>query len=182
MEIQDQAIALHRVRFGETSLIITWLTGGHGKIKTMARGVFRPKSALAGRVDLFHVTRIGWSVARRGDLHHLRDAEIERPFQPGPAPRESLLAAALFASWIDGTTQGADPQPEIFALLQRALGYLGEHRPTRSAVRHFEAELVRYLGLSDGRGGQPPERVLGEYGGRQPAQRRELWALLPERW
>jgi DNA repair protein RecO (recombination protein O) len=181
MEVSDQAIALHRVRYGDTSLILTWLSREHGKIRTMARGVFRPKSALAGRVDLFHLTRITWSPSRRGDLHHLREAEVEAPFTPGPGPRESLLTASFFVSWVDWTTQDSDPHPEIFSLLQRGLQYLGHNRPTKHAVRHFEKELVTELGLAGAGNGQTPDRILADYAGRRPAQRRELWPLLPER-
>jgi hypothetical protein len=39
--------------------------------------------------------------------------------------------------------------PELYDLLERALGYLNAQPATRRALHHFEAELVRLLGISE---------------------------------
>ena len=37
----------------ETSLVVHWMTLEHGRLATVAKGARRPKSAFAGRLDLF---------------------------------------------------------------------------------------------------------------------------------
>jgi hypothetical protein len=39
--------------------------------------------------------------------------------------------------------------PELFDLLNRALGFLSKNVPTRLAVEHFEKELAKALGIYD---------------------------------
>jgi DNA repair protein RecO (recombination protein O) len=173
------AIALRRSRFSETSLMITWLTMEHGKLRTAARGVLRPNSPLSGRVDLFHETRIFWVPARRGDVHALREAEILEPFLPAEPAHLSLLVAAYFAELTDQTTQPEEPQPALYDLLRRALGYLRLHAPSKHAVRHFENEAARLLGIREEN--KPAHGLLREYVGFLPVQRAELWPHLPEK-
>jgi recombinational DNA repair protein (RecF pathway) len=47
------AILLRKMKLTETSLIVTWLTEHHGKLKTVAKGARQAKSRFAGRLDLF---------------------------------------------------------------------------------------------------------------------------------
>ena len=46
-------IVLRRLRFSDSSLIITWLTDTHGRLKTMAKGALRQKSPFAGKLDRY---------------------------------------------------------------------------------------------------------------------------------
>lgn len=166
------AIAIRRTRFSETSLMVTWFTEQGGKVRTSARGAMRPGSPLAGRVDLFHESRIYWTQARRGDVHTLKEAEIHRAFRPAEPAHLSIMAAAYFAELVARCTQPEEPQPAIYDLLRRALAYLGAQPPGRRAVVFFETELARVLGIY----GQDQAAVeaLREYSGDLPPLRREL--------
>jgi len=173
MEQESEAIAIWRRRFSESSLIVTWFTASHGKIKTSARGALRPKSPLAGRIDLFHETRIGWTPARKGDVHYLREAEVRLPFTPTSA-HTALLCASYFAALVDATSQPGDPHADVYDLLVRALRYLRKKIPTRTGVYHFEKELAKALGIWDP--GQPHGAfpALENYAGQLPPSRRSL--------
>ena len=46
-------ILLRRIRYSDTSLILTWFTDLHGKVKSMAKGALKQNSAFAGKIDLF---------------------------------------------------------------------------------------------------------------------------------
>ena len=52
------AILLRRIKLTESSLIVTWFTEAHGKLKTVAKGARRPRSPFAGRLDLFFAAEI----------------------------------------------------------------------------------------------------------------------------
>lgn len=173
------AVALRRSRFSETSLMVTWFTSEHGKVRTSARSALRPGSPLAGRVDLFHETRIFWTPARRGDVHTLKEAEITCAFRPVEPVHSAIQAASYFAELVGQCTQPEEPQPELYDLLLRALGFLRQNPPSRLAVRYFEKETARFLGILEER--REPEISLREYMGFSPPQRGSLWSQLPEK-
>jgi DNA repair protein RecO (recombination protein O) len=50
---------------------------------------------------------------------------------------------------IEICTETDHHEPELFALLRRAFGYLSDNEPTLRAVAHFEAELARIAGVHD---------------------------------
>jgi recombinational DNA repair protein (RecF pathway) len=41
------------------------------------------------------------------------------------------------------------PEPELHQLLERALDHIDTAEPSMRALRHFERELARLLGISD---------------------------------
>lgn len=180
MESSCDAIALIKNRFSETSLIVTWLTATQGKIKTSARGALRTSGPLSGRVDLFHETRIIWTPARRGDIHSLREADIQNAFQPAAPAHTTLLAAGYFTSLVDITSQPADAAPLIHDLLKRGLGYLRTKPPTRRVIRHFEKELAKCLGIFPSQSGEDAFYALKEYAGRPSTLRIPLWEQISE--
>ena len=143
------AILLRRIRLTETSLIVTWLTEQHGKLKTMAKGARQPKSRFAGRLDLFYLCEIDFARSRRGDLHTLREVTFCHAHEGLRADPERVALAAYFVELIDLVTEADHPVPEVFDLLSRGLRYVNAHPPSRRALEHFERELTRLLGIAD---------------------------------
>lgn len=141
------AILLRRTRFSETSLIVTWLTLEHGKLKTMARGALRPKSPFAGTLDLFFETEIAFARSSRSEIHTLREVAFRNPFEGLRKEYGRVELAAYFVELLEATTEPEHPVPEVYGLLQRALGYLETHSSSRRALLHFENELAKRLGI-----------------------------------
>ena len=128
------AILLRRTRFSETSLILTWLTLEHGKLKTMAKGALRPKSAFAGVVDLFYETEIAFVRSSRSEIQTLREVVLRNPFDGLRRDYMRVELAAYFVELLEVTTELEHPIPELYDLLRRAL-------------THFESELARLMGV-----------------------------------
>jgi DNA repair protein RecO (recombination protein O) len=140
---------MRRSRLTETSLIVHWLSPEQGRLKTVAKGALRPRNPLGGVLDLFHRCEIQFQRARSGELHALREAVLLESF---PGVRTSLHRVGLAAyaiELIERATEKETPVPELYDLLERALGYLNVQPATRRALHHFEAELVRLLGISE---------------------------------
>jgi len=146
MESTD-AILLRRTKFSDTSLIVSWLTREHGKIKTMAKGALRPKSAFAGTLDLFFETEIAFVRSGRSEIHTLREVVLRNPFEGLRKDYARVELAAYFVELLELMTELDHPVPELFDLLHRALGYLESATPDRRALLHFENELARLLGI-----------------------------------
>jgi len=169
---EEDAIALRKTRFSESSLIVTWLGADSGKIKTSVRGALRAGSNFAGRVDLFHETRIIWSPPKRGDIAVLSDAEICAAFLPPPsAGFRNFQYAAYFCELVEAVIPFSQPAPELFDLLRRALRYLSETPAGPGALERFERQVVRILGIAPEHDPRPVSAVLGDYIGHLPPAR-----------
>ena len=141
------AILLRRTKLTETSLIVTWLTEDHGKIKTVAKGARDPKSRFAGRLDLFFACEIQFVRSRKSELHTLREAELREPHAGLRTDYERVAMAAYFVELLELVTEPDHPVPEMFDLFRRALAHLNTHASTLRALEHFEDELTRLLGI-----------------------------------
>ena len=146
MESTD-AILLRRTKFSDTSLIVSWLTREHGKIKTMAKGALRPKSSFAGMLDLFFETEIAFVRSHRSEIHTLRECALKNPFEGLRKDYGRVEMASYFVELLELLTEPEHPVPELYDLLRRALQYLENATPDRRALLHFEGELARLLGV-----------------------------------
>ncbi|MBU3664331.1 MAG: DNA repair protein RecO [Chthoniobacterales bacterium] len=166
------AILLRRVRFGETSFVLVWLSADHGKIRTAARGTGRRDSKLRGRIDLFYRAEIQFAPGRKSDLHSLREVRLIETWEGLRESYARLLAASYFAELCDLLSEPGHATHGLFDLLSRALAHLCMHDPTRRAVEHFESEVCRVLGFGHA------NNALGaieSHAGRVPSTRRRLF-------
>ncbi len=170
-----EAILLRRVRFGESSYVLVWLSPGHGKIRTAARGTARKDSKLRGRLDLFYHAEVQFAAGRKSDLHALRELRLLETWEGLRGNYARLLAASYFAELSDLLSEPAHAAPGLFDLLRRAFAHLCDNDPSRRSVEFFESEACRVLGFGhDG-------NVLGAieaHAGRIPANRRRLAGVI----
>lgn len=167
-----EAIVIRLTRLTETSLIVHWFTEAHGLVKTVARGARRPGSAFAGQIDLFFGGEISASRARRGELHHLREVAIRQWREGLRRTYSSTLLAAYCCQLLELAVEPEHPEPELHDLLKRALDHLDATPASLRALRHFEAELARLLGVAHD--ATPAEQSLRDALGSLPASRGEL--------
>ncbi|MGB0774909.1 MAG: DNA repair protein RecO, partial [Akkermansiaceae bacterium] len=121
---KSHGIITRLTKLTETSLIIHWCTLEHGLIKTVAKGARRPKSAFAGKLDLFFSAEINWAPSRKSELHALREVSV-RDFRQNlrKSYRDTMLAA-YFCDLLEFVAEKNHPVPELYDLLDRGLGYL----------------------------------------------------------
>jgi DNA repair protein RecO (recombination protein O) len=141
------AILLRRIRFSETSLILTWFSQETGKIKAIAKGALRPGSAFAGKIDLFFRCDLTFSRSQKSEIHTLRELVVIEPFLKLRTNYLTTLTASYFTELVEEATELEHAEPEIYDLLRRGLTYLEGERPTLRAIVFFEAELARLLGM-----------------------------------
>ena len=170
-----EAILLRRVRFGESSFVLVWLSPAQGKVRTAARGAGRTESKMRGRLDLFYHAEIQFAPGRKSDLHALRELKLVQTWEGLRGNYGRLLAASYFSELCDLLSEPAHAAPELFDLLRRALGHLCSNDPSRRSVEFFEAETCRLLGFGHA------DNALGAieaHAGRIPANRRRLMAAI----
>ena len=159
------AILLRKIRFSDTSLIITWMTEHHGKLKTIAKGASRSKSGFSGKLDLFFTSQ-------KSDLHLLKEVVLKNPQEEIRKDYRRVQLASYFVELIEMTTESDHAVPELFDLLQRALNHLNTNPPSKRALLHFESELARLTGIQDIE--TSPATALSRAHGHLPNLRGEL--------
>jgi DNA repair protein RecO (recombination protein O) len=173
------AILLRKRKFSDTSLIVSWCTESLGCIQTMAKGARRAKTPFAGKLDLFFETEISVVPGRKSTLHTLAEVVVRNPFAGIRENYQRTQAAAYFIELIEICTERDHHEPQLYALLQRAFGYLDKNNPNLRAISHFEAELARIAGVHPAPAGQKkisidPAFALGNLFGKLPLSRTPL--------
>lgn len=157
---------------------MSWCTESLGCIQTVAKGARRPKSPFTGKLDLFFEADIAIAPSRKSNLHTLTEVALRNPFA---GIRQNYLrtqTAAYFVELIEVCTERDHHEPELFALLRRAFGYLDKSEPTLRAVSHFETELARITGVHDAKILNNPAFALGNLFGKLPLSRTPLLKAL----
>lgn len=122
--ILTKGIVLSRRDFGEADRIVTVLTADHGKLNFIAKGVRRPKSKLAGGIELFSVSdmtilpgksELGTLISSRLDIHY---ADIAKDIQ------RTMLGYEILKQLNKLVEDGADA--EYFELLDTTLASLND--------------------------------------------------------
>ncbi|MGD7652573.1 MAG: DNA repair protein RecO [Verrucomicrobiales bacterium] len=167
-----RAIITRLTRLTDTSLIAHWFTEDHGLVKTVARGARRPNSPFAGKIDLFFAGTMTCQRAKKGDLHSLREFSVSSWREGLRRDYTSTLLAGYCCQLLENSVEPEHPEPELFDLLRRALDHIDTEKPTFRALRHFEKELVRILGVTHQE--WSPERSLRHALGSLPASRDDL--------
>ncbi len=170
------ALLLRKTKLSDTSLILTWLTAAHGKLKTVAKGARQPKSRFAGRLDLFFECEISIARSRKSELHTLREAELTEPHEGLRSDYQRVALAAYFVELLELVTESDHAVPDLFDLLRRAIRHLNDHAASLRALEHFERELVRLLGIEHPE--LSPAVAIGRAYHKLPAARRDLVARL----
>jgi DNA repair protein RecO (recombination protein O) len=156
----------------DTSWIVHWFTDGHGLIKTVAKGARSPKSAFAGKLDLFFDAEISWLRARSGELHSLREVSVSSTRETIRCNYDAMLLSGYCCRLLELAVERDHPEPELMDLLRRALDHVAQKGPSIRAMNHFEHEMARNLGISHER--RHAARVLRETLGGLPPQRAQL--------
>ncbi len=143
------AILLRKRKLSDTSLIVSWCTEALGCVQPVAKGARRAKSPFAGKLDLFYEADISIARSKKSNLHTLREVALTNPFGGIRESYRRMQTAAYFVELIEICTETDHHEPELFALLRRAFGFLSANEPTLRAVSHFETELARIAGVHD---------------------------------
>lgn len=166
------AILIRLTRLTDTSLIAHWFGETSGLIKTVAKGARQPKSPFAGKLDLFFGGEISFQRAKSGELHSLREVSIHEWREGLRRSYTTTLLAAYCCQLVESAVEPDHPEPGIYPLLARALNHMMTAEPSARALRHFEKELARLLGIAHDL--QPPHLSLRDALGRLPASREDL--------
>ena len=142
------AIVLRRVNYGEADRIVTLLTPSDGKLALVARGVRRPKSKLAGGIELLSISSVTYAGGRSGGLGTLVSARLEQHFGNIVKDLARVQLGYELLQTADKITED-QPEPEYFTLLATGLAALNMPDVPADLIKvWFGAGLLRLAGLT----------------------------------
>lgn len=140
-----RAIVLSRTDFGEADRIITVLTPDHGKLRLMAKGVRKPKSKLAGGIELFSTSEITY-IKGRGEIDTLISARLTKHY--GNIIKD-IIRVQLGYELIKTLHRATEDQleDEYYELLETGFRALDNNEISADLIKlWFTAQLLRYSG------------------------------------
>lgn len=145
---KTNAIVLRTLPVTNTSAIVVWLTRRRGRIATMIKGAYRPKSRFLGQFDLFYTCELVFYTRAREHLHTAREAS---PLKLRKAFRSDWRGCAM-ASYIvnlaEKVTPWSAPHPEIYRVVDAELDDLAENGGDLASLFWFEIFLMGMLGFA----------------------------------
>lgn len=148
-QLVTTGIILSRTDFGEAARIITLLTPDHGKLRLMAKGVKKPKSKLAGGIELFSVSNITYIQGRKeSGLSTLISARLLKHYGTIVKDIQRTMLGYDLIKRLNKATED-EPEEAYFDLLQQSFEALDDAMLDLGLVRlWFLMQLLRLGGHS----------------------------------
>ena len=170
---KTEAIIIGRHTLTESSLIVHWCSAELGLFKTVAKGALRPKSAFAGRLDLFVSAELRFTRSKTSDLHTLAEIAWTDPRLHLRESYNRVLAATYLVRLVELVVERETPLPAVYDLLHKALDFLTTHEPSKALIERFEFRLAEDLGVA-GQPGKAAAALQMAVHQALPVQRRQL--------
>src|SRR5580704_9553717 len=135
------ALVLRTTDWSETSRIATLWTRELGKVRVLAKGGRRLRSAFESALDLLTVCSIVLLRKTSGSLDLLTEAVVVRRFPRLQSDLSALYAGYYVAELLADWTQDLDPHPILFDDAVAALGELGEPSGVETGPRVMRFEM-----------------------------------------
>ena len=141
---QTEAIIIKKTKLGEADRILTLYTPHLGKIQAVARGIRRPRSKLAGHLELLTHSQV--SLARGRNLDTITGSQTINSFLPLKSNLE-LTSYALYAiELVDQFTADHIEDYPLFQLLLETMHQLCQAGDNELVLRYFELHLLNEVG------------------------------------
>lgn len=154
--IRTEAIVLRRTNYGEADRVLSLLTPDRGKISAIAKGVRKPKSKLAGGLELLAVCDVTL-LEGRGDMALITSARLQEFYGNILQDYDRMQLAYSMIKLVNKAAETVG-EPEFYYLLRGGLQFLHDKnvdwRITELWFRlHLQALLGHGLNLATDREG-----------------------------
>jgi len=122
--LQDEAVILRHIDYGESDRIVTFFAGRSGLQKGFAKAARKSRRRFGPALETFAQVRLHWTESTRGDLVHLREAEVIDLRAGLRGSLESLALAGYGVELVEVMFSGDSEPTACFRLLTAFLDYL----------------------------------------------------------
>ena len=141
---QTEAIIIKKIKLGEADRYLTLYTPHLGKVQGVAKGVRRPRSKMAGHLEL--LTHSTVSLARGRNLDTVTGSQTINSFLPLKSDLELTSYALYVIELINQFTADSVENYPLFQLLLETMHYLCRGSNSEVVLRSFELHLLDLVG------------------------------------
>ena len=141
---QTEAIIIKKIKLGEADRILTLYTPHLGKIRAVAKGVRRPRSKLAGHLELLTHSLV--SLARGRNLDTITGSQTINSFRLLKSDLQLSACALYAAELVDQFTADHIENHPLFQILLETMHHLCQPGNNELALRYFELHLLKEVG------------------------------------
>lgn len=126
---RDEAVVLRTHKLGEADRIVVLMTGGHGKVRAVAKGVRKTKSRFGGRLEPpGHVSLLLYQGRSLDVINQAETVEHHRAIRED---LDRMTDAMALVEAVDQVAQEGEANPQLFRMLTGALHTLNsaDQRP-----------------------------------------------------
>jgi DNA repair protein RecO (recombination protein O) len=146
--LRAKGFVLRNRPLGETDRLVTCFTLEHGKMAGIAKGAGKLRSRFGSSLQPLSLIRLMLFGKETRSLYRIDHTDILTSFQDIRDDWEKLRPALYAIDLVDALLADADPQPRVFALLERLLTCVsaGDTARLELWLRFFEARLLTLVG------------------------------------
>lgn len=141
---QTEAIIIKKTKLGEADSILTLYTPHLGKIQGFAKSLRRPRSKLAGHLELLTHSQV--SLARGRNLDTITGSQTINSFLPLKSELWLTSCALYTTELINQFTADHIENYPLFQLLKEIMEQLCQAGDKELALRYFELHLLNEVG------------------------------------
>jgi DNA repair protein RecO (recombination protein O) len=146
--IRDQAIIIHSIKHGDSSLIVQVVTRDNGRNSLIAKGARNKKPRFGAALEVMTHSEVIYSHKPTREIQILRDARIINSFLPIRDNLERTALGLAVCELLRMVTPVAESSSEIFDVSVHALESISNAiKNVRNHFWRFELELFRPLGI-----------------------------------
>lgn len=143
---ESRAFILRTRAYGESDRIVSFLTEDAGKLTGIAKGARNSRRRFANCLNPFTLVRVHYRTRRAGGMVFMDSCDLLT--LPGELADPMKFAyASYLIELVDFLTVEGQSVPEVFTLVDGALGRLREASATATFLRAFELRLLRHAGV-----------------------------------
>jgi len=141
---QTEAIIIKKTKLGEADSILTLYTPDLGKIQGFAKSLRKPKSKLAGHLELLTHSQV--SLARGRNIDTIIGSQTINSFLPLKSNLHSTSYALYAGELVNQFTAEHIENRPLFQLLLNTMHQLCQAGDSELVIRYFELHLLNEVG------------------------------------
>ncbi len=150
MRVATPAYILRRVRWSETSLILTMYSLDYGRISGIAKGALRQSKSgnkFLGTLELFNLSNFQLLRREGRELDTITDVNVLSHNYPLRTSPQAFAAAGLFTDWLLVMVDfGNEPSRPVFFLIEQVFNLLMNGAPVWPVICGAIVKLLFYSG------------------------------------
>lgn len=126
IDLTSPAIIMRVREFGESDILVTFLTPDSGRLKGVAKGARRSRKRFVNCLDIFNLVNLEYSRKRKSDLHLIHSGKLIDAYPGLRTDFSILLKASYMIELTEILSPWELPDPDMFEILKKSFHMLSE--------------------------------------------------------